>query len=578
MSNFGENFGFDAYTDTEEHARSFFGYIINTGKSIPNYYGYPYIFKSLGKAEYFVRVKPTEEQRYEVSGFDSHCAGNCIWNMLHSGIDLSSEESPKLSRVLLLSKEDGTSLVPIELITADVYPSFLKGDRYKIQVIGLPISISYYSDEEAYNDALPKDDEGQTWGVANGSLFPAAFMYNHFPEHYEKGFDPESDKIVSFMATVKKLSWGYVNITGEGYRAFLRCFIDTQFGELELEHTLDQVDPEQLDNIKVGAIVSGECVLSGDLAIDEYENGIIKDHEHDLRLLRYTFVRGEEERLRTILAENAVYSSESTGKQFVGRENIVDQICKIRKARQDSKTELTTRMATITEAPEGVEYPVGTRCFVLSYDEEDEYEAIAFIELDDSGMIEKVKISTDSRYHFKVDDENSPDCSSEDMNIPESVEEAMYLKANAVLAIWPWDEDLESFHNGIKNRDTYVKTATRMLERAKYFFHTGPLERVEILFSNLFARAFAERLLSEIGVSLPEPSVEKMFEAEMVCPLNTEWTERFQKALDYGKQCFKDYKDYCVLIGMQASADKLFVDGASLGMYLYIGRRALYAG
>ena len=558
MSNFSENFGLDVLMDTEEHAEIFFKYILGNGKAIPNYYGYPYIFKSVGKPEYFARIKPGKEGKYEVCGFDSHCAGNCIWEMVHTGIDLTPEEFPKLNRVILMRKPDGDGMVPIELITADVYPSFLKGDKYKIQVIGLPISISYYADEDAYSDSLPVDEEGQKWGIAEGTLFPSGFLYNHDPDRQE-GFDPETDKHVLFKGTVKKLSWGYVNITGEGKEAFLRCFIDTQYGTLELEHTFDQVAKEQLENIAEGSIVSGVCVLSGDLAIDEYEDGIVKDHEHDLRLLRYTFVKGEEERLKTVLKEDAVYISETTGKQYSGRDSITKQI---RYVIDNRNCDLITEMATITNAEDGMEYSTGTRCFLLAYGEDKEFEAIVFIDVDEEGMISRIKISTDCRYHFKVDDKGPSKSVFEGGKMPDSVEEAMFLRAKATKGIRPWDETLEDFRNKTSKRKDYLERANRLLEKARETLHTGPLEKMEFLFCNLFARAFEDRLLEEIGVELPEPGVEEMFSDGMFCPLNPEWKPIFQKAGTHGKQYFKDYKNYCILVGKQESADELFISAA----------------
>lgn len=51
-----------------------------------------------------------------------------------------------------------------------------------------------------------------------------------------------------------------------------------------------------------------------------------------------------------------------------------------------------------------MEYPVGTRCIVLADGDADDYESIAFMTMDDNGMITKIKISTDGRYHFKIDE------------------------------------------------------------------------------------------------------------------------------------------------------------------------------
>ena len=66
---------------------------------------------------------------------------------------------------------------------------------------------------------------------------------------------------------------------------FIRCCADTQYGPIEFDHTIDQVDEDQRKNIKVGSVVSGICILSGDVAINEYENGAVKDLKHDLMLL-----------------------------------------------------------------------------------------------------------------------------------------------------------------------------------------------------------------------------------------------------------------------------------------------------
>ena len=557
MSNFSENFGLSFLFEDEEGPEPFIRYILNTGKTIPNYYGYPYIFKSVGKPEYFARIKPGYEGRYELCGLDSHCCGNCVWDMVHSGIDLSPKDSLGLNRVALLRNLKGDGMVPIELITADVYPSFLKGDRFKIQVIGLPFNVSYYPDEEAYSNALPKDREGQTWGVANGALIPVNFLYNHAPGR--KGdVDPDSDKIVMFMATVKRINWGYVNITGEGMKTFIRVFVDTLFGELEFDHTLDQVDEDQRDFIKEGAIISGECILSGDLAIDEYDEGIIKDHEHDLRLLRYTFVRGEEERLRTVLREDASYESDSINKEYYGKDSILQHV---RTVLDTMNCELVTAMATITTAEEGMEYQKGTRCFVLAYGKDEDYEAIVFIDVDDDGLIKRIKISTDGRYRFCVDDISSPASILEDVKMPGTVEDTIFLRAKA-FGIRPWDETLEQFQSESERIDKYHERTERLLERTKYYMLTGPGEKMEILFCNLFERAFAERLLSEINVSIPEPEPEAMFSDDFYVPLNIEWEPLIEESREYAKGFCRDYDHYCLMSGTKETSLKLFADAA----------------
>ena len=542
MSNFSENFGLEALMDSDEIVERLLRFVLGTGKTIPNYYGYPYYFKSMGKPEYFLRAKLEENGTLHVIALDSHCAGNCIWEMEHTGLDLTEKTSPYLSRVILLRKPDGGGMIPVELITADVYPSFLEGDRYKIQIIGLPLTISYFPDEEAYSESLPKDEEGQTWGVANGSLIASGFLCNHSPEEKEN-FDPETDKHVHFMGTVKRVIWGFVNITGEGeaQKAFVRCFIDTLFGELEFEHTLDQVDEEQLEYIKEGAIVSGVCVLSGDLAIDEYEDGIIRDHEHDLKLLRYTFMKGEEERLKSVLKQDTLYVSETTGKEFLGPDEIIN---KIRYVRERNKDNLTSKLATITDSEESLEYGVGTRCFVLAYSKERNYEAIVFIDVDEEGMISRIKVSNDSRYFFKTDAESSPEREFDISDMPDSVEEAMLLRAKAIYSIRPMEETLEEFRSLTGKRELYTERARRLYEKANYYMLTGPKEKIECMFGNLFVKAFEERLLSEIDVDLPELEEKEAFSEDYAWHLGKNWKELSEKAKKHGRSYCKDFSNY----------------------------------
>ena len=554
MSNLSENFGLDVLMDNDEAVGNFLGFILNTGKAISTYYGYPYIFKSVGKPEYFARLRPGKEGKYDLCGLDVHCAGSCIWEMVHTGIDLSpSKKFPRQNRVALMSRPDGGGLVPIELITADVYPSFLEGDRFKIQVIGLPLTIEYFPDEKAYSDSLPKDKEGRQLGPANGALFPASLLVNHAPE-MKDDFDPETDKLVLFSGTVKRVTVGFVNITGEGGAAFLRCRIDTCFGELELEHTLEQVKEDQQDYIREGAVVSGVCILSGDLAIDEYEDGPVKDREHDLMLLRYTFAKGEEERLKTVLREDAVYYSDATGKKIEGRDNI---ITRIRYVNDNRGCDIGTNMATIVEAGEGTEYEPGTRCFVLAYGENRDYDAIIFIDVDEDGMISRIKTSTDSRYRFQVDKEAPPIRNIEDFELPDSVEEAMFLRAELSLGICPEGGTLEDFRAASGKKETYSARAEKVIEKVRYYSRTGPEEKKELLFGNLFARACEDRILAEINVILPEPEEEEWFEEEYACHLSEAWEPLIKDAFDYGRMFFKDYKNYTLIEDKRSSAPTL---------------------
>ncbi|MBQ7864205.1 MAG: hypothetical protein IJ353_07060 [Lachnospiraceae bacterium] len=404
MANMLENYGLEAFAEDEDSMMGFVAYNAKNGKAIPGYYDGPYFYNPMGSVEFWVKTERAENENLQVTGFDSHGGNRCIWEMIHSGIDITPKDGSKMERIIMFNRDDEEQggLVPIELITADVLPSLMKDDKVAVQVLALPLDIKYYATEEEYAEAQPDGKDGHKWLIGNGSLVALSFLYNHSLERYEQGKDYETDRYVQFTAAVKKLYNGVFEIDGKQHNAYIRCYADTEYGELEFDHTLEQVPEEMKANIKVGSIISGTCILSGDVAIREYENGIVKDFDHNLRLLRYSLGKGDPERLAKVLAPNVVYETDTSGKSYHGARSIIDRFTYIHNNRD---SEYSTYFATITEVDEpGMEYPVGTRCIVLADGDADDYESIAFITVDDNGMITKIKISTDGRYHFKIDE------------------------------------------------------------------------------------------------------------------------------------------------------------------------------
>ena len=136
------------------------------------------------------------------------------------------------------------------------------------------------------------------------------------------------------------------------------------YGELEFDHSFDQVPEDLRDNIKVGSIISGVCMISADAAIGEYENGIVKDFDHDLRLVRFTLAKGETERLRSVLTADSVYETDTSGNSCCGADEIIDRLTY---ACENHEGKYIAHLAEITElAGFGLEYPVGTKCIVLA--------------------------------------------------------------------------------------------------------------------------------------------------------------------------------------------------------------------
>ncbi len=396
MASMLENYGLEFLEENEDTLMGFVGHLVKNGSTHMGYYGTPYLFCPMGDAEFWVHTEKTADDGLAVTGFETHCGGRCVWELTYAGFDLTLEDEKRHSRVLMF---DNNGLLPMEIITADVLPGLLKGDKVRLQVVALPLEIHYHADEEEYQRTQPEDEKGERWMVGNGSLLPVTFLYNHTPSRYEAGKEYEGDRYIHFCATVKALYHGTFRINEEEEPLFIRCIVNTKYGDLEFNHCITQVAEEERENIRVGAVISGVCVLSGDAAIHEYEGGIVKDMAHHLALFRYTFVKGEAERLRSVLSPSAVYETQAGERFYQGPDAIIERLSYVHAHRNG---DYFAHIATITEAAEDAEFPVGTDCIVLAAEEEDRYESIVFLSLDDEGRVQRIKVVTDSRYHFRL--------------------------------------------------------------------------------------------------------------------------------------------------------------------------------
>ena len=169
MANCIENLGLGFLVEND-YIDGLIGQIVREGKPIPNYHQLPHFFAYYGDSEYWVGTKATEDGRYTVNDFNTHCCGQCIWEMVSTGIDVSPEDLHPMKRRVLLRKEDGEGMIPVEIINADVLPSLLEGERVKLQMIAFPVDFHYYADDEAYASAQPADDFGNNQAAEQAGI------------------------------------------------------------------------------------------------------------------------------------------------------------------------------------------------------------------------------------------------------------------------------------------------------------------------------------------------------------------------------------------------------------------------
>ena len=130
MANMLENFGLDFFAEDDNSLMGFVGYITKEGKALTGYHGTPYLFKPMGDVEFWVKTEKNSDGNLHVAGFDSHCGNRCVWELIHSGIDITPKDVSKLEHVAMFNRSDTHGgLLPIEVITADILPSLMKDDK-----------------------------------------------------------------------------------------------------------------------------------------------------------------------------------------------------------------------------------------------------------------------------------------------------------------------------------------------------------------------------------------------------------------------------------------------------------------
>ncbi|MBQ9845431.1 MAG: tetratricopeptide repeat protein [Oscillospiraceae bacterium] len=408
MAMFMECFDLEFLTETEEMTEAFVRYVLSEGKPITGYTGDLYINLKCGDSEFMARnIVDHENERVEFIGMDTHSSGRAVWDVRISGINLKDDEEDDTllkRRLVVKNKDTGDGMAVVNIVNADVLPSFLEDDIINLQMVAFARKIDYFADEDAYADSIEKGKDGKKMLLADGFIFPSGMLLNRNPNGKDYAKNNWMDDHVVIKGVVKHFYPGKTTIGGVECDDYVICVIDTSFGELELIHSIGQVDENQRDNMRAGAVVSGVFVLSGDAAIDDYENGIVKDEEHHLRLLRHVLTTSEDRRLNGVFADDAVYVSDWAKESFIGKQSVIERFEYLSRT---IKSKRFAHMATITEikndTDEKLPYEVGKRCLVMAYDEPDNYESICFIDMDKDNNISRIHFCQDSRYFFRVD-------------------------------------------------------------------------------------------------------------------------------------------------------------------------------
>ncbi len=544
-----DSFGLEVFRK-EEAFRGMVQYAAQEGEPITGYYGLPYFNHHYGKVQIILRTKKREDDEgFELTGVDTHARGYAIWNVRLGMPNIERKDADKLERRVTITRADKTGgMAVVSIVNADVLPSFMEDDTVSLQMIGLPELIQYYADEEEYAEDQPKLPDGKSFLLEPGMVFPSGLLKNRNPgdPHFDE--DEHLDDICNIRGPVKSLRYGVFELNGEKFDSFIFCTIDTEYGPLEIVHTAQQVDEKERSNIREGAIVSFYGTLSGDAAIDEYAHGIVRDEEHDLALLRYSLSKGDPERLRAVLADNAVYETYYKSLVYHGPDEIISGIKRTQEALKEEGTEFWARLATVvgTEEKGGpLQYGIGKRCLALSYNREDECEAAVFLDVGDDGIISRILISNDSGYQLETDPVPVADSIFDKVDPPESVIEPMIYRAKFQGII---DEDVtvEIIANDCVHGVEYSNNIRQMMDALP---DADEGDEEEEYFRNMFGYLFAKTAEMEYTENLPHSSFEPVcsyvpddaWNGRIQSGLSPELQTRLENAMDLGRQFYKDY-------------------------------------
>lgn len=563
MPLFLENFDLEFLRESEETFAGLLRDVAQNGKAIVGYHA-PYINLHYGDVQMILRTKISEEKHsLEILDVDSHASGNAVWEARLSDIEINRKAADLLERRVVIKRVDGSGgMAVVSLVNADVLPSFLEDDLVKMQIVGFPELIQYFPDEDAYADSQPSLRNGQKFLLAEGSVFPSGLLKNRDPDDPNFESNERLDDIVNIRGTVKALYHGVFELGGESANTFIRCVIDTEYGPLEIDHCLAQVDEAQRKNVRVGAIANFYGTLSGDVAIYEYEKGFIRDETHDISALRYAFCKGDAERLRCILAKDAIYLTEYDGTSCKGPDSIIERI---KSVQEKDSAKRFAHLATITDVSVGdslLKYGVGKRCIILASEKENNYKSIAFIDTDKDGNISRIVISADPRYHFAIDKKPEYKTPLDDVEPPKSVMEPILLRARfqGILSDSVRDEQVLR----------YAEYAVEFEQNAHQMLAAMPPaegKHKEELFANMYGYLFAKGV--EMHYTRHRPG--GWFKKRLICSytpsdawdgkiqstLSTEQNIQLQDAFDLGRQFYKDFKFFQERVGENSRDDNL---------------------
>lgn len=389
----------DSFGITEEYpyTENLFIYSMNKPKLIFQGYKGSYYYQQYGYAEFSCGVMENSKGKKEFKRAFLHVSGNNMYRMKIEKV-LEREE---LSCICLCSTLEGDyEQVPVHFVFSDCLPSILPGDVVYFQgVLFLVHGYIRETIEEAEKAiGFPEIKRmGSFLHLADGFSFPLL---------------DKKEKPVLFLSSISDYYMlpGIPAIGDEAPKPVYAATINTKFGNatLIIPPFVIEENKEQIEELKKGKemYVAGFYEMSGDVDIDEYQDGAIFDEEHFLRLFREALELRDYSRIESYIAEDCTYLGWKN-KQLKGRKEILEKFLAVDKAQKASPENYQHfYLGTITGIVDAdkAEFSIGKRC-LLSTREQDRSAVICigFIEINDNNKISAIKFIYENIYKFKAD-------------------------------------------------------------------------------------------------------------------------------------------------------------------------------
>ena len=256
------------------------GRVVNgyQAKYVNRYYGTRLQNRELSDhLQIICNISANEEGTQELKSFDVHNIGSSVWKLSILNECTDEEKTYPGERKLIINKANGKEgLLVVNVMNADILPSYLPGEEVELQMIGVAVDVDYYKSRDEGDEKTPGE-----YKLADGFMCGTQFLYNHqvLPEGTVRDIDYSTNDWIAVRGTVKQAYLHKIMIDEENeLTRYVETIIETDFGDLKISHSIDQIKEEQRDNTKPGSDFIGVIVLQGDALINKYENGIVFDY------------------------------------------------------------------------------------------------------------------------------------------------------------------------------------------------------------------------------------------------------------------------------------------------------------